>query len=60
MATKQRPYGLTDFERIVTGNYYYVDKTRYIVEVERGASFFFLIRPRNRGNILSWILTLPE
>lgn len=45
MATKQIPYGLTDFERIRTANYYYVDKTRYIAEVERNASFFFLIRP---------------
>lgn len=42
MATKQIPYGLTDFERIRTANYYYVDKTRYIAEVERNASFFFL------------------
>ena len=33
MATKQIPYGLTDFERIRTANYYYVDKTRYIAEV---------------------------
>ena len=40
MATKQIPYGLTDFERIRTANYYYVDKTRYIAEVERNASFF--------------------
>ncbi len=59
MATKQIPYGLTDFERIVTGNYYYVDKTRYIAEVERGASFFFLIRPRRFGkslflNVMRW------
>lgn len=42
MATKQIPYGLTDFERIRTANYYYVDKTRYIAEVERNASFFSL------------------
>ncbi|WP_455635583.1 ATP-binding protein [Parabacteroides sp.] len=59
MATKQIPYGLTDFERIVTGNYYYVDKTRYIAEVECGASFFFLIRPRRFGkslflNVMRW------
>ena len=53
MATKQIPYGLTDFERIRTANYYYVDKTRYIAEVERNASFFFLIRPRRFGKSLS-------
>ncbi len=59
MATKQIPYGITDFERIRTGNYYYVDKTRYIAEVERGASFLFLIRPRRFGkslflNLMRW------
>ena len=59
MAAKQIPYGLTDFERIITSNYYYVDKTRYIAEVERGASFFFLIRPRRFGkslflNVMRW------
>ena len=53
MATKQIPYGLTDFERIRTANYYYVDKTRYIAEVERNASFFFLIRPRRFGKTLT-------
>ena len=53
MATKQIPYGLTDFERIRTANYYYVDKTRYIAEVERNASFFFLIRPRRFGIIFT-------
>ncbi|MDD2953570.1 MAG: AAA family ATPase [Parabacteroides sp.] len=59
MAMKQIPYGLTDFERIRLSNYYYVDKTRYIAEVEKSASFFFLIRPRRFGkslflNVLRW------
>lgn len=59
MATKQIPYGMTDFKTIRTGNYYYVDKTRYIAEVERNARFFFLIRPRRFGkslflNVMRW------
>ncbi len=65
MATKQIPYGITDFERIRTGNYYYVDKTRYIAEVERGASFLFLIRPRRFGkslflNLMRWYYDINQ
>ncbi|WP_455621899.1 ATP-binding protein [Parabacteroides sp.] len=59
MATKQIPYGMTDFKTIRTANYYYVDKTRYMAEVERSARFFFLIRPRRFGkslflNVMRW------
>lgn len=32
---KKIPYGLTDFERFRREDYYYVDKTRFIEEVER-------------------------
>ena len=31
---KMLPYGLTDFIRIRTENYYYVDKTKYIESVK--------------------------
>ena len=34
MATKRIPYGISDFRRIAEENYYYVDKTRFIEEVE--------------------------
>ena len=43
---KKIPYGMTDFERIILENYYYVDKTQYIAKVEKVTSFFFFVRPR--------------
>lgn len=46
------PYGLTDFERIRTKDYYYVDKTRFIGMMEREASFVFFLRPRRFGKSL--------
>lgn len=49
---KQIPYGLTDFVRIRTDNYYYVDKSHYIELIERMPSFLFLIRPRRFGKSL--------
>lgn len=50
--TKLPPYGVTDFERIICDNYYYVDKTNYIPLLERVASFFFIVRPRRFGKSL--------
>ena len=35
---KKIPYGMTDFERIILENYYYVDKTQYIAKVEKVCS----------------------
>ena len=35
---KKIPYGMTDFERIILENYYYVDKTQYIAKVEKVTS----------------------
>ena len=49
---KKIPYGLTDFERIIRENYYYVDKTQYIAKVEEQASYFFIVRPRRFGKSL--------
>ena len=57
MATKKIPYALTDFRLISTGNYYYVDKTRFIEEVERAPRFLFLIRPRRFGKSL-WLAVM--
>lgn len=49
---KKIPYGLTDYFRILTEDYYYVDKTMYIEKLEKEASFLFLIRPRRFGKSL--------
>lgn len=50
--TKLIPYGITDFSRIMRENYYYVDKTRFIPEIEREAPFVFFLRPRRFGKSL--------
>ena len=41
-AIKKIPYGMTDFERIILENYYYVDKTQYIAKVEKVTSLSVL------------------
>ena len=51
-AIKKIPYGMTDFESIISDNYYYVDKTRYITLVENTSRFFFFVRPRRFGKSL--------
>lgn len=50
--TKLIPYGMSDFERIRTENYYYVDKTRFIPLMEHTAPYIFLLRPRRFGKSL--------
>ena len=54
---KKIPYGISDFARISKENFYYVDKTRFIKEVELSAPFLFLIRPRRFGKSL-WLNTM--
>ena len=48
-ATKEVPYGVSDFVRVMTQNMYYVDKTMYIPQLEKQASYLFFIRPRRFG-----------
>jgi hypothetical protein len=50
---KQLPYGNTNFEKIRTENYIYIDKTRYIelLEQESNSNLFFT-RPRKFGKSL--------
>ena len=52
MVTKKIPYGISDFQRFSNDEYYYVDKTRFIEEIEKSPSFLFLIRPRRFGKSL--------
>ena len=50
---KKIPYALTNFERIRTENYLYVDKTRFIEMLEsENSQYHFLIRPRKFGKSL--------
>lgn len=55
---KKIPYGVSDFEKIITGNYYYVDKTAYLRTVEKAGDYLFFIRPRRFGKTL--FLSLME
>jgi hypothetical protein len=50
--TKKIPYGISNYEKIVRGNYYFVDKTPYIRTVEEAGDYLFFIRPRRFGKSL--------
>ena len=50
---KRLPYGMMNFEDIRLENYYYVDKTAFIPMIEQADRFFFFIRPRRFGKILT-------
>ena len=50
---KRIPYGMMNFVAVRRDGCYYVDKTRYIEEVERANKFFFFIRPRRFGKSLT-------
>ena len=54
MTIKKIPYGESDFGKIIKSNMYYVDKTKYIHELEALPNYIFLIRPRRFGKSL-WI-----
>ena len=49
---KRLPYGLSDFPRLISEDYYYVDKTRYIELLENQPRYLFLLRPRRFGKSL--------
>ena len=37
MFMKKMPYGISNYEKIIENNYYYVDKTMYIEKLENMA-----------------------
>jgi hypothetical protein len=50
---KRLPYGTSNFGRLITENYAYVDKTRFIERLENEANpYQFFIRPRKFGKSL--------
>lgn len=53
MKTTKLPYGLSDFKRVKIENWYYIDKTRFIEEIENEQSFLFFLRPRRFGKSLT-------
>ncbi len=57
-ARKKIPYGISSYKTIRMQNCYYVDKTRFIPELEKAGDFLFLLRPRRFGK--SSLLTVLE
>lgn len=50
---RKYPVGMQTFSKIREGNYVYVDKTKYIVQMlENGSQYVFLSRPRRFGKSL--------
>ncbi len=50
---KKLPYGISDYERLVENEYYYIDKTIYIEKLENLAEpYIMFLRPRKFGKTL--------
>ena len=50
---KKLPYGISDYERLIENDYYYVDKTKYIEQLEDLAEpYIMFLRPRKFGKTL--------
>jgi hypothetical protein len=56
---KKLPIGIQTFSKIREEGYYYVDKTRYAVQLASEAGYYFLSRPRRFGKSL-FLDTLKE
>jgi len=53
MKLKKLPIGISTLEKIINGNYLYVDKTNIAQElIENGGGYYFLSRPRRFGKSL--------
>ena len=46
------PYGESNFKKVISGGYVYIDKTAYIEQLEAAGSYHFLLRPRRFGKSL--------
>ena len=50
---KKLPYGISDYEKLIENDYYYVDKTKYIEQLEEIAEpYIIFLRPRKFGKTL--------
>ena len=50
MKTKKLPIGVSDFKDIVSGDYYYVDKTLFIKEImDKGDKILLIPRPWHKS-----------
>jgi len=54
MSMKKLPVGISDFKDMVTGDYYYVDKTLFIKDImDKGDKILLIPRPRRFGKTLN-------
>ncbi|HEY89454.1 MAG TPA: AAA family ATPase, partial [Thermoflexia bacterium] len=53
------PYGISDFHKLITEDYFYVDRTAYIRTVEEVGPVLLFLRPRRFGKSL-WLSTLEN
>jgi len=54
MKMKKLPVGVSDFKDMITGDYYYVDKTLFIKEIiDKGDKILLIPRPRRFGKTLN-------
>lgn len=49
---KKFPIGISSFEEIRAGNYYYIDKAHFIKKLCNQGKYYFLSRPRRFGKSL--------
>lgn len=52
MEIRKYPVDVQSFEKIITGNYVYVDKTEMVYDLAQKYQYVFLIRPRRFGKTL--------
>ncbi|WP_129410001.1 ATP-binding protein [Marinitoga lauensis] len=50
---KKLPIGVQDYKELITENYIYVDKTKYLYDLMSSGKFYFLSRPRRFGKSLT-------
>ncbi|MDZ7758851.1 MAG: AAA family ATPase [Desulfovermiculus sp.] len=50
--SKKLPIGIQTFEKLIKGNYYYVDKTPFVRDLTQSGEYYFLSRPRRFGKSL--------
>ena len=50
---KKLPYGISDYQRLIENEYYYVDKTKHIEKLENlSEPYIIFLRPRKFGKTL--------
>lgn len=46
------PYGISNFKKVITEGYVFIDKTHFIPRLEAAGNYLFLMRPRRFGKSL--------